>query len=174
MNLRWVIAPTAMALMWRFALVLIAGFALTAVWNSSPMELQSIGGGTKPTKPPQASAPGPDHIAPTVTPSYAAIAEHPLFYPSRMPWVPPPPPRPEPVSTAPSPLTNYALVGVIVSGHTRSALIRPPGANKTITLGEGQELDGWTLQQITRDRLYFAAGGVSYEMDFRKPSESVR
>jgi hypothetical protein len=174
MNLRAAIAPITTALTWRLALVLMSGFVLFTVWTSSPAELQSIGGNAMAARPQQANAPASDAVTPSVTPSYAAIAEHPLFYPSRMPWVPPPPPQPEPVSTAPSPLTNYALVGVIVSGHTRSALIKPPGANKTITLEEGQELDGWTLQQITRDRLHFAAGSASYEMAFRKPSESAR
>jgi hypothetical protein len=117
---------------------------------------------------------GGDAAAPAAKATYPAIAEHPLFYPSRTPWAPPPPPPPKPVSTAPSPLTNYALIGVIVSGETRTALIRPPGASKTITIAEGQSLGGWTLQEITRTRLRFAAGDASYEMNFPKPSESRR
>jgi hypothetical protein len=61
-----------------------------------------------------------------------------------------------------------------VSGDTRSALIRQPGTNTTITLGEGQELQGWRLQEITRDRLRFSSGDARYDMNFPKPSESRR
>jgi type II secretory pathway component PulC len=174
MMLRWGIAPTIIALVWRFAVVLIAASMAVIAWTSSPMDLQSIGQVSRPTKAPQTGPPASNSMVATVNPSYPAIAARPLFYPSREPWLPPPPAQPAPVSTAPSPLTNYALVGVIVSGHTRSALIKPPGGNKTITLGEGQELGGWTLQEITRDRLRFAAGNASYDMNFLKPSESKR
>jgi hypothetical protein len=51
-------------------------------------------------------------------------------------------------------------------------LIRPASSGKTITLSEGQQLEGWTLQEIRRDGLRFAAGDASYEMVFAKPSES--
>ncbi len=128
--------------------------------------------------PPAAPAPAAADAAAAPAPgepgAYADIAAHPLFFPSRTPWVPPPPPAPVVVSKAPPPLTNYALVGVVVSGDSRTALIRPPGARKTIMLAEGQDLAGWTLQEITRTRLRFAAGAASYDMNFPKPSEIKR
>ncbi|WP_048863293.1 hypothetical protein, partial [Acidisphaera rubrifaciens] len=102
--------------------------------------------------------------------AYPAIAEHPLFYPSRTPWTPPPPPPPAPAAPARSPLTDYVLVGVIVSGQARSALIRPPGTAKIIRLAEGQDLAGWKLEEITRNQLRFAAGGSTYDMTFPRPS----
>lgn len=161
------------AFAWRFAIVLAAAAALFVAATVSPMKTTRGGTTTNavPSTSPDQTADVPALHSPT---SFAAIAERPLFYPSRMPWAPPAPPEPPPVSTAPSPLTNYALVGVVVSGETRSALIRPPGATKAITLAEGQELGGWTLQEITRTRLRFAAGDASYDMTFPKPSESQR
>jgi hypothetical protein len=160
-------------LAWRFALLALGAAALFMALTAVPGRSDSGARVAGPAGAP-AAGPGSDTAAPAGPASYAAIAEHPLFYPSRTPWAPPPPPPPKPVSTAPSPLTNYALIGVIVSGETRTALIRPPGANKTITIAEGQNLGGWTLQEITRTRLRFAAGDASYEMNFPKPSESRR
>jgi hypothetical protein len=103
--------------------------------------------------------------------NYPAIAARPLFYPSRAPWAPPPPPAPAPVAAVPATLTAYNLVGVVVSGSMRSAMIKAARASKTVTLSEGQELEGWTLKAITRERLYFSSGEATYEMTRRKPSE---
>jgi lipoprotein-anchoring transpeptidase ErfK/SrfK len=165
------VSRAVMALVWRLVLVMAAAYALFAVWTAPPMDLPAPARRPAAARPSQAAEAGGDANAA----AYSAIAEHPLFYPSRKPWQPPPPPPPPPpASTAPAPLTDYALVGVIVSGETRSALIRPPGGNKTITIRVGQELNGWTLKEITRDRLHFAAGDAGYDMNFSKPSEIKR
>jgi hypothetical protein len=156
---------------WRLAFVVAAAGAFWAAWTIEPTASTP----RAPTPVPAAAA-GQDAAEPAaVEGAYADIAARPLFYPSRKPWMPPPPP-PAPVAApaAPPPLTNYALVGVVVSGDTRTALIRPPGARTTIMLAEGQDLAGWKLQEITRTRLRFAAGDASYEMNFPKPSESGR
>lgn len=105
---------------------------------------------------------------------FRAVAMRPLFYPTRKPWVPPPipeppPPAPTPVATPP-PLTSYTLVGVVISGNVRSALVKGE-ANKVVTLSEGQEIDGWTLQSITPERLLFRTGDTMFELTGRKPFE---
>ncbi len=166
-------AQAAVALGWRIAIVAAALVTLFFAWTVSPMPSPPLAMVSATARSPSASD-SATAAAPAGPHSHDAIATHPLFYPSRLPWVPPPPPEPEPVAVAPSPLTNYALVGVIVSGQTRSALIRPPGATNVITLHEGQALEGWTLQQISRTQLRFAAGDAGYEMTFLKPSESGR
>ncbi len=112
--------------------------------------------------------------APRLETNIAAVLEHPLFYVSRTRWAPPPAPVEEPPPPAPSTLNNYSLVGVIVSGTSRSALIRLAGEGRTILLSEGQELEGWTLREVTRERLYFTSGDSSYEMPLLKPSETKR
>jgi hypothetical protein len=165
-------AHLLVALAWRVAMALVAAGALFVAATIPPIRstpgIGASGAGIASGAPAMNQDTGPHNT------SFPAIAEHPLFYPSRTPWSPPPPPKPPVVAKAPSPLTKYALVGVVVSGETRSAIIRPSGAAKNITLAEGQGLDGWTLQEITSTSLRFAAGTASYEMTFPKPSETRR
>jgi hypothetical protein len=106
-------------------------------------------------------------------PANDIIAQHPLFHPSREPWVPPPTPAPSlrpvnlpPAAPAVQPLRNYTLTGLVLSGVTRSALIRAANGNKTIVLREGQILDGWTLKGIGSDGLHFEASGSQFDLRF--------
>lgn len=161
---------TALSFAWRFA-GLSAAAACVAILLTTPSEQF---GAPEPVSVPtavrQAAAPAIKLPAPR-TVEYPAIAEHPLFYPTRRPWVPPPlPEQPPPVAAAPSPLTDYSLIGVVASDSMRTALVRAR-ANKVLTLSEGQEIDGWTLKEITPERLYFTAGEATYEMISRKLSE---
>jgi hypothetical protein len=164
---------SAVALAWRFAALAVAA-AIVALLLTLPSERF---GAPEPVSEPAnlrranevaAEAPAARAV------DYPAIAEHPLFYPTRKPWQPPPAPPPAPpppaVASAPSPLTNYFLVGVVVSDSMRSALVRAQ-ASKILTLSEGQEIEGWTLKEITPERLIFTAGNATYEMIGRKPSE---
>jgi hypothetical protein len=177
MILRTGVAHPIVALAWRFAIAIAAGYALLVALTFSPTRSARMDASARTAESPSADDNAADAAAGDPA-SFAEITERPLFYPSRKPWTPPPPPppppAPTPVAKAPSPLTNYALVGVIVSGDQRSALIRPPGNKKAITITEGQDLAGWKLQEITSVSLRFGAGDASYEMKFRKPSESPR
>lgn len=161
-----------LSLLWRFALVMLAGLALWQVLHLEPEELRPL------SQLPLARKPEPMDVRPEATPrpteDYAAIQAAPLFYPSRQPWVPPTPPVEETPPPAPSPLNDYALVGVVLSGDSRSAILRLAREGRTIVLSEGQELEGWTLREITRERARFVAGDSEYEMTFPKPSESQR
>jgi hypothetical protein len=168
------LSRAVIALAWRLILVAAAAYALFAVWNVPPVNLPAPRGPLAAAEAAQAAA-APATTTAAAVASYPAIAAHPLFYPSRSPWRPPPPPPPKPPAPkAPPTLTKYALVGLIVSGDTRIALIKPPGSEKTILLGVGQELNGWMLKEITRDRLRFAAGDAGYDMTLSKPSEVNR
>lgn len=108
------------------------------------------------------------------------ITEHPLFYPSRKPWVPPlptpvapvhivasPPPRPRR-----APPSNYILVGTLLSGDTHSALLRQANGNKTTAVREGQVLDGWTLREIREGHVLFEADGSLFELTFPPLSQA--
>ena len=109
-----------------------------------------------------------------MTPAYPAIAEHPLFYPTRQPWVPPPP-KPAPPApqaqapTAPHPLQKYQLVGIVISEGMRTALLKPTDGSKTVVISEGQDLNGWTLREISRDALHFESAGATYDLKFPTP-----
>lgn len=164
---------TAAALGWRLAaLVLAAGLVIVLLTIPSD-RFGAPEPASEAATPRRANDPAVEVSAARAT-DYPAIAAHPLFYPSRKPWTPPPPPAPAPpppaVAATPSPLTNYFLVGVVVSDSMRSALVKAQ-TNKILTLSEGQEIDGWTLKEITPERLFFTAGNATYEMTGRKPSE---
>ena len=64
-----------------------------------------------------------------------------------------------------------ACAGFIDASSIAGSMIKAGQANKTVTLSEGQEIEGWTLKSITRERLYFSSGEATYEMTRRKPSE---
>lgn len=163
---------TAVALGWRFAALAVAAVVVAVLLTIPSEQFGAAEPVSEPTNVRRANEPAAEvPAAPAM--DYPAIAEHPLFYPTRKPWTPPPAPPPEPppvVVAAPSPLTNYFLVGVVVSDSMRSALVRAQ-ANKILTLSEGQEIEGWTLKEITPERLFFTAGAATYEMTGRKPSE---
>lgn len=100
--------------------------------------------------------------------SYPAIAEHPLFSPSREPYIPPPPPAPSAAAQA-SALHDYRLLGTVVEGNTRVALLKPPDNRKTIRAVPGQVVAGWTLSEITPDTLEFANGAERFALHFSRP-----
>jgi hypothetical protein len=168
MNGQRAIAFLTEPLGWRSTVVLLA--VLTAVWQlAMPTQL-----------PVSASAPNPPAAAPAAADpvarvsAYPAIAENPLFYPTRQPWVPPPPkaapPAPQaPAPTAIHPLQKYQLVGVVISESTRTALLKPSDGGKTIAVFEGQQLNGWTLREISRDAAHFESGGETYDIKFPTP-----
>ena len=64
------------------------------------------------------------------------------------------------------PLANYTLAGVVITSANRVALLKSSNPAKTVTLTEGRDLDGWTLREISRERLRFESGGTTYDMHF--------
>jgi hypothetical protein len=160
-------APFA-PLAWRLLAVLLAGAALGGVVAMNKSDLEPVIPQVR-LKPAPAPAPA-DAAAKPATTTYPAITERPLFFASRKPWHPPPPPKPPPVVKAPPKLTGYTAVGIVQSGETRFALIKPK-SGKTIMLGLGGTLDGWTLTTITGDRLGFVSGSTNFDMTLPKLSE---
>ena len=163
---------TAIGFGWRIAVLSLATVGVIMIL----MMPSDRFGSPEPVPEPAARRSGEPAVEPAAPrkADFPAIAAHPLFYPTRKPWIPPPPPAPPPPPpapvAAPSSLTSYTLVGVVISDSMRSALVKAQ-ANKVMTLSEGQEFEGWTLQSITPERLLFTAGDATYEMTDRKPSE---
>jgi hypothetical protein len=169
MNVQRALASLTEPLGWRSTVVLLA--VLTAVWQlAMPTELPvSALSPSLPTAAPAAADP-----AAQAAPAYPAIAEHPLFYATRQSWAPPPPKAappapPTPTPTAVHPLQKYQLVGVVISESTRTALLKSSDGGKTITVSEGQQLNGWTLREISRDTAHFESAGDAYDIKFPTP-----
>jgi hypothetical protein len=148
------------ALAWRAGLVLAAGMALAAQLTS-PWQPPSGSDAAAMAGPPEAS-----DLPPQPPASYAAIAQHPLFSPSRSPWVAPAALRSATAQAGPAVPEGYVLVGLVVSGGTRSAILRPGDGNKAVLVSEGETLDGWTLRRIDTAGLHFEGGGQTFDLGF--------
>lgn len=110
--------------------------------------------------------------------SYAAIADRPLFQPSRRPAIPPKPaapagavaaaPRPLPPPPPPAPppvLPAITLLAVVISADKREAVLGLAG-NKAATLAEGESLEGWVLARVLPDRVVFRLADIATEIAF--------
>ena len=111
--------------------------------------------------------------------AYAAIAERPIFQPSRRPAEPlppkpaaivaakaavppvspPPPPPPQPV------LAPVTLLAIAISHDKREAVLGFPNG-KSSTLAEGESWDGWTLTRVMPDRIVFRQADTETEVTF--------
>jgi hypothetical protein len=105
-------------------------------------------------------------LAPVTT--FAAIAQRPLFLPSRRPEPEAPPPiaaAKPPAQPATPPALSATLVGVLVSPAGRSALLRLADG-KTATVPEGGTVAGWTLKQVSPDHVLFVSGSTIIDLGF--------
>jgi type II secretory pathway component PulC len=94
--------------------------------------------------------------------SFAGVLSRPLFSETRRPPL-------QPVVAADTRATNFTLVGTILSAKDRHALVehgQPPHIDR---VGEGQDVDGWTVEQILPDRVVFARADGRIEL---KPKDS--
>lgn len=84
--------------------------------------------------------------------SLTATVERPLFAPSRR--APP---------TGAAPLINagiesrYRLRGLAIAGAARRALVAEIASGRTIQVGVGDSLDGWTVTRIEQDRVILSS-----------------
>ncbi len=117
-----------------------------------------------------AAAVEPRRAAPLSPPAalYPAIAEHPLFSPTRMPFVAP---KVAPLAAAGghSPLDDYVLLGTVVEGDTRIALLKPPDGHQAIRAVTGQIIAGWKLSAITPQAVQFENGTARLALHFSTP-----
>jgi hypothetical protein len=150
-------------LAWR-GLVVLAAALTAAALLAMPVRLpvRQPATASAPAAPSAAAAP------PQPAASYPAIAAHPLFSPTREPYVAPPAPPPAAAAET-SALHDYRLLGTVVEGNTRIALLKPPDNRKTIRAVPGQIIAGWTLREITPDTLEFANGAERFALHFPRP-----
>ena len=101
--------------------------------------------------------------------AYAAIAERPLFSPSRQPTKPPPP---IPKTAGRKSITNISLSGIIISPDQKTALIRSSKSPKLQSLIEGEKIQGWRLVRVLADRIVLTAGDETAEISIWDKSKS--
>jgi hypothetical protein len=154
----------ALPLAWRSALVLLGaasvGWELSAPTTlplAAPPPHTAMAGSAS------AVAAAPAHAA------YSAIGRHPLFSPTRQPWVPPPAAVDSARHAAPAPPAGFAVIGTVVGGGIRRAIVRPPNGDTTILLAEGQQLQGWTLRRIGRESLRFERAAATWQLRLSPP-----
>ncbi|HEX6841509.1 MAG TPA: hypothetical protein VF113_08265 [Stellaceae bacterium] len=89
--------------------------------------------------------------------NFAGVLSRPLFSETRRP------PR-QPTSPADTRDASFTLVGTILSANERHALVehgQPPHIER---VSEGQEIDGWTVEQILADHIVFGRGDTHVEI----------
>lgn len=129
---------------------LAGGAALAAAWLA-PV---APGPGDRPAAAPTREAP-----AALVVPPVSALTEttaRPLFSPTRRP-VPGAAAAPAP-GTAAALFNRYRLQGVVIDGNRRRVLLAPAPGGKTLSIGEGESVDGWTIDRIAPERLTLRSG----------------
>jgi hypothetical protein len=84
-----------------------------------------------------------------------AIAERPLFSPSRSPFVPA---GAEPEAVPVQSLPPLQLIGVLLTEQQRAALVQPVGEGDPTWVREGNRVQGWRVEKIEQDRVQVRAG----------------
>lgn len=93
---------------------------------------------------------------------FTAMVSRPLFAASRRPVAGKP-------AAATLRLPEARLVGVLLSGTLRQALLKIDAAKPPRRLTEGQELDGWTIAVIEPRRVLLRQGELEHELALVKP-----
>jgi hypothetical protein len=159
----------ARALSWGFAvaMLLISTWLWLGLANRAELSLE-----------PTHNATAMRALAPLTLPAQAAFddyrfaLERPLFHPSRRPFperkalaaleaaakakqtVPSPPPAAPP----PPPPQGFLLRGTVIAGPLQSAIFERSGKDGYMRVLEGEQLEGWTLVEITRQNVVLQLG----------------
>ena len=122
----------------------------------------------------RAAAPAADPIAPAAPASFAVpdrdslavIVERPVFSESR---------RPGEAVEGPALALDFTLVGVVISGRERSALVQSPHGGAVQRLAEGEEVSGWIVVDIAPDHIVVRHDATEAEMplDYNAPAPPV-
>jgi hypothetical protein len=67
-------------------------------------------------------------------------------------------PSPPPAAPPPAPPQGFLLRGTVIAGPLQSAIFERPGKDGYMRVREGEQLDGWTLVEITRQNVVLRLG----------------
>jgi hypothetical protein len=101
--------------------------------------------------------------------SFTAVLQRPLFSANRRPV--------HDAASAKASLAasaDFTLIGVVISGHERYALVRPSSGDGIQRVKEGGELTGWSAVSIGSDRVLLRQGTLQREvvLDYKVPAPS--
>lgn len=111
-----------------------------------------------PEPPPLAEAKTMAPVAATPAFDSSEMVARPLFFASRAPL-------PPDLATAPAtPVSTpeLSLVGTVLSPAGNVAVVRQARQTKSLHLAVGQSVDGWTVSEVTGDRLILSAGTATH------------
>ncbi|MCP4304377.1 MAG: hypothetical protein GY788_05765 [bacterium] len=123
-------------------------------------------------------------VAPASIEDYAAIMQRPLFDQNRRPTiVSPPPPEPTQANAAQQsgkpevkqarqhrPPPTLVLRGVALDPSGRRAVLSREDGTDYLTVGEGDDVEGWTVDEIEPDRVRLVTGDETYNLDLYPPN----
>jgi hypothetical protein len=100
---------------------------------------------------------GPAKFQPPAERQFDEISDRPLFFPSRRPFLPPAAPGSQ---AAPSddPAAEIELIGVLLTGRERAALVQAAGQPAAHWVHEQQTVAGWLVEEIAADRVRIRDG----------------
>ena len=86
--------------------------------------------------------------------TFAEVTARPLFSPSRRPYEP----SSEPKAGGVAKTETFDLIGVTISPHERSALLRPKVSSEVLRVVEGQSVGGWEVRAIEPTQITLGRG----------------
>jgi hypothetical protein len=145
--------------------IVLAGLAAAPWLETTPA------GDARPQEAATHSAPEFDFNDPGPLEIYDALLQRPVFVASRRPLTVPDiaPGRPGEVLL----LERYPIVGVIIAGERRLVLIRKAAGDTVSRIEQGAELDGWTLTEVSRQRLVLEMAGNRKEVSLQNNGSST-
>jgi hypothetical protein len=98
--------------------------------------------------------------------SFAAVLERPVFSPTRRSL------QAGEVKASAAPSVDFTLIGVVITGAERYALVKPSNGDPLERLNVGDELAGWSAVSIGADRVLFRRGTLQKEvvLDYKAPA----
>lgn len=134
--------------------------------------------GVAPSAPPAVAEPAKQARVLPGLGEFSDIARQTVFRPTRRPPDPvaqkaPSAPVPVVAPALPKPLPAMTLLGIVVMPQRQTALIQIGGASKAMLIGQGDNVEGWSVAEIGGNRIVLRSGDEAHEILFPKQGNSA-
>jgi len=120
------------------------------------------GGAAPAVRPPAAGEALPRLAALPTYADFAEITARPLFAPTR---------RPDAAGVPIGIEARYRLLGIVIAGAARHALVAPVAGGAALELAEGGDVEGWTVRKIEGDRVVLVSpAGATASLRVQAPA----